>query len=33
MIKKIGEYSYDESAVLGKGTFGNVYRGFQNKTR
>jgi hypothetical protein len=33
MLKKIGDYSYDESATLGKGTFGSVYRGFHNKTR
>lgn len=32
MRKKIGEYSFDETRLLGKGTYGSVYLGHHNKT-
>lgn len=32
MRKKVGEYSYDETILLGKGTFGSVYLGQHHKT-
>jgi len=33
MLKKIREYTYDETGLLGKGTYGSVYLGHHNKTR
>lgn len=32
-MKKIGDYLYDESQALGRGSYGSVYLGINSKTK